>query len=331
MHLLRTARKIAGALVASAVLAIPPPARADARDDAKVHFQRGVALYKDADFRAALIEFQRAYEAVPNYKVLYNIGQASLELQDYAGALTAFRRFLSEGGKEIPADRKKQVEGEIGKLEARVARLLVRSDVEDAELLVDDVPVGKTPLSAPVLVGAGRRRIALHKAGLAPVTRTVDLAGGDETAVDLPMGAHKAIEPPAAVAPLSVPPPTATPAEPPAATVRERGGGPSTWTWIGIAATGALAVGTAVVGGVAVASKGDWDKAVAEVPGDPAKVDAAATRTQILSVTTDVLLAVTGVAAVSTLVLALTTHAPARPTTAELRLGPTWVGVGGRF
>jgi hypothetical protein len=329
MHLLRTVRKIAGALVASAILAIPPPARADARDDAKVHFQRGVALYKDADFRAALIEFQRAYEAVPNYKVLYNIGQASLELQDYAGALTAFRRFLSEGGKDIPADRTKQVEGEIGKLEARVARLLVRSDVEDAELLVDDVPVGKTPLSAPVLVGAGRRRIALHKAGFAPVTRTVDLAGGDETAVDLPMGAQKPIaEPSAAVAPPSAP---ATPAEPPAAMVRERGGGPSTWTWVGIAATGALAVGTAVVGGVAVASKGDWDKAVAEVPGDPAKVDAAASRTQILSVTTDVLLAVTGVAAVSTLVLALTTHAPLRPATAELRLGPTWIGVGGRF
>src|SRR5690349_16550442 len=100
-----------GSLVAVAVfgatLATPLPARADT-EEAKSHFQRAVELFHEADFRAALIEFQRAYDAAPNYKVLYNLGQTSLELQDYAGALKAFRGYLDGGGREIPAARRTQ-------------------------------------------------------------------------------------------------------------------------------------------------------------------------------------------------------------------------------
>jgi hypothetical protein len=327
--------RLGSILVVAILLAAPRDGRADARDDAKIHFQRGVALYKDSDFRAALIEFQRAYQAVPNYKLLYNIGQASLELQDYAGALSAFRRFLADGGREVSPDRRKQVEAELRRLEARVARLLVRSDADDAEILVDDVPVGRTPLSAPVLVGAGRRRVSLHKIGLPPVTRTLDLAGGDETSVDIMMGTQKVITEPAPVgapssATLSLAS-TSTPGEPAAESASLRGGGPSTWTWVGIATTGTLALGTAIVGSAAIVSKSDWDRAVSAFPGDAEKTAAAGSRTQALAAATDVLLVATGVAAVSTFVLALTTRAPVRPGTAELRFGPAWIGVGGRF
>ena len=67
-------------------------ADADPRAEASKRFRRGVKLYNDGDFVAALIEFKRAYELEPNYRVLYNLGQTSRELKDYAAALRAYEQ-----------------------------------------------------------------------------------------------------------------------------------------------------------------------------------------------------------------------------------------------
>src|SRR5438046_1076480 len=71
---------------------------AAAVNDAAKHFQRGVTMYTEADYRAALVEFRRAYEIAPNATVLYNIAQTYYQLQDYAGALVTFERYLAEAG-----------------------------------------------------------------------------------------------------------------------------------------------------------------------------------------------------------------------------------------
>src|SRR5260370_20021824 len=110
--------------------------------DGRAHFKRGVDFFKEGDYRAAMIEFKRAYEAAPNYKVLYNLGQTSLELQDYAGALKAFRGYLDGGGRDIAAARRAQVEVELKKLDSRVARVEIAVNLEGADVAGDDVSVG---------------------------------------------------------------------------------------------------------------------------------------------------------------------------------------------
>ena len=74
------------------------PAESAKLDDAQRRFQRGIELYKESDFDAALVEFKRAYELVPSYKILYNLGQVSYQRHDYASALRYFRQYLEEGG-----------------------------------------------------------------------------------------------------------------------------------------------------------------------------------------------------------------------------------------
>src|SRR5260221_8307208 len=141
-----------------------PPAAApsaQAQDEAGAHFRRGVDLFKEADFRGALIEFRRANQIAPSFRVFYNLGQCYLELQDYAGALKSFQAYLEQGGKQIPKDRRAAVEGELKKLQSRVAHVEITSNVSGAEVRVDDDMVGTTPLAAPVLVGSGRRRISV--------------------------------------------------------------------------------------------------------------------------------------------------------------------------
>src|SRR5204863_71029 len=82
------------------------------------------------DFGAALAEFRRAYELMPSYKILYNLGQVSYQRHDYAAALRAFRQYLADGDDAIPDERRREVAGAIVDLESRVGRVEIASGDE---------------------------------------------------------------------------------------------------------------------------------------------------------------------------------------------------------
>jgi len=163
-----------------------PGARADdngsTRDAAK-HFQRGVSLYGEADYRAALVEFKRAYAIAPNTAVLYNVGETQYQLQDYAGALTTFERFIAESGQGD--GHRAEVENDVEILRARVGHVGVVTIPPGADVTVDDQSVGRTPLDKPLLVSIGHRKIAASMPGRSAVTRYVDVATDDNLAVTL--------------------------------------------------------------------------------------------------------------------------------------------------
>ncbi len=152
--------------------------------EAQTRYQRGRELYEEGNFQAALIEFRRAYSLTSNYKLLYNIAQVHYELRDYPGALTSFRRFLSDGGAEVPAARRDEVQKEIEKLVTRVADVNVVTRA-GAEIFVDDIAVGKAPLTATVPVSAGRHRVTANLPGHLPVSQVIDVAGMDNRTVEL--------------------------------------------------------------------------------------------------------------------------------------------------
>ncbi len=177
-----------------AIATIAAPAAAQPKDpveEATVHFKRGTEFYDENDFRGALIEFQRAYELVPSWKILFNIGQVEMELKNYAGALAAYTRYLREGGPDVPASRVTQVNADIERLKGRVGHLSIRS-TDGAEVLVDDLSVGHAPLPEPVLVNAGRHEVKVVMAGHAPQTRVVDVAGQQELTLVLTLATSAA-------------------------------------------------------------------------------------------------------------------------------------------
>ena len=301
-----------------AVAGNSPEALAEGRS----RFERGVEFYKEGDFRAALIEFKRAYDAAPNYKVLYNIAQTSLELQDYATALRNFEKFLADGGAEIPAARRAQVLQETERLGKRVARLTVEVNVVGAEILVDDVSVGKTPLAEPIVVSAGRRRLTATLDAQS-TTRVIDVAGGDAQRIQLALETRTL-------------PPTELPKLPPPATpAPAEGNAPShTGVWIGLGVTGALTVATAVTGVLALGAKGSFDDAIARPGVTPQQVDDARTRTRTMALVTDVLGGSAIVAGAITLIVALTGKATTPKESASfvhVGVSPWGVDLHGRF
>jgi hypothetical protein len=180
--------------------AIARAAHADAKlDEAKQHLDAATQLYDENNFRGALAELQRAYELAPSFKILFNIGQVEMELQDYAGALRAYSRYLSEGGPDVPADRGKQVRADVERLRGRVGKIEVQT-AAGAEVLIDDIAIGFAPLPEPVAVNAGRHKVTVHIAGRDPVSRVYDVAGRQEVSAAI---ANDVVAPAAPAAPAA--------------------------------------------------------------------------------------------------------------------------------
>ncbi len=203
-----------------------PNASAEQEEAARQRFARGVKLYDDGDFKLALIEFTRAYEMVPDYRFLYNIGHVHLQLGNYAKALRSLTRYLQEGGNAIAAERRAVVEREIASTRQRTATLTVRVSVPGAQIEIDQDMLGFSP-SPPQVVDGGEHRIRVTKPGFLPQEQTVVLATGDVN--DLYV----------ALAPLQEPTHTL-----------ERPGRPEVWlSWT---ATAALTAAAGVCGGLAL-------------------------------------------------------------------------------
>jgi hypothetical protein len=175
------------ALATLALLAAPTPsARADSPapiSEAGRHFQRGVQLYNEADYHAALVEFRRAYELAPNPTVLYNIGQTYYQLQNYAGALVAFGRYLTEAGPTAP--HRREVEATIDTLQTRVGKIAVSGSLPGLDITIDDELIGRTPLDEPIVVSIGRRKITALRDGRPVENRYVDVTAGDTVKLTL--------------------------------------------------------------------------------------------------------------------------------------------------
>lgn len=293
-----------------ALLGAPRVAAAGTGAEADTHFRHGVELYRDGDFTTALVEFQRAYELDAKYQVLYNVAEAHYQVQDYAHALQTFQRYLTEGGKRLSAKRRKEVDKELEKLKGRVARLTVVTSEPGATIHVDDASVATTPLSEALLVSAGRRKVTATLPGRPPVTRVVDLAGGDLQTITL--------EIPAA-------PPTVRLVTAPQRSI--------TLPVIAWAATGALTAGAVVTGVLALGASSDLRDKLGAFPGDPRAISGARGKTAAFALATD-LLAATALAAGGVSIYLILRPRPATDAPApavSIVLYPTGAGIAGAF
>src|SRR6185503_14219450 len=154
-------------------------------EEARKHFNEGVRLSGIGRVQEALDEFQKSYDIVPSWRILYNIGQTSRHVRDNARSLAAFERYLDEGKDDVPKARKAEVQKEIATLKPLVGKLEITANVEGADVFVDDKPAGKTPLAAPVYANAGRRRVRVEKDGMAPFKDEVTVKGGSSQPLEV--------------------------------------------------------------------------------------------------------------------------------------------------
>ncbi len=284
-------------LVACVLLLPVFGARADAATEARTRYERAVTLYEDGVYDAALAEFLRAYELNPSYKVLYNVGQVRMALQDHAGAMEAFQAYLRDGGGKIAEARMEQVRKELNKLEGRVARVSVETDVAGAEVLIDDAVVGSAPLRSAVLVNSGMRRVVVRHPDYAPQTQRVTLAGGEQRTVSLLLKPREVAVAAPVVAPLPavVEPPAPVVAAPAPVEVAPKSNRKVS-LWSAWGATGALVVSTTLLGVFALKADSDLSDMRGRAT-NRAELDDQSNKVDRLALATDVMMGVSAVAA----------------------------------
>ena len=181
----RTARIAVYLLVLVAAATSPCAALADAKAEARRHYDRAVELVDDGQLAGAIVEFQRAYDLTKHFSVLYNIGQVYVSMARPVEAVAAYEGYLVGGGRKIPADRRAEVEKEIARQKARTAILTFRILPDGATVRVDGDEIGKTPLAQPLYVGIGEHVISATAEGHEMAELKVAVASEDRRTVEM--------------------------------------------------------------------------------------------------------------------------------------------------
>ncbi len=310
----------AGALLAL-LCTMPQGVQAQARQSSEAkraaseHFRRGVELYQEGAYRPALIELKRAHEIAPDYRVLYNIGQAHYALAEYVDAIRAFESYLAQGGSELAAARQEEVSHTLAGLKQRVASLRITTDYEDAVIRVDGVKAGMSPVT--MTVNVGRHEVYAETADGANGSQTIDIAGGDKRTIALRLSA-----PALAAAEPELPPP---PPPPPPAGMSKRG----RWGVALLSSGAAVAAAGAVMAVLAKQADSDYDAALRARPGSPTAIRSAHEDLQRNAWVADALFGTAAVLGVTGLVL-LWVREPEHASV-QVGFGPQSVFATGRF
>lgn len=268
--------------------------------EAKQRFDRGFELYEEGEYPLALIEFNRAYELVPNYRVLYNIGQVCIQLGQYANARRALEEYLQKGGDALAPERRAAVNKDLEMLRHRTAYLTIDANLEGAEVLVDEAMIGKTPLGPALLVDAGVHRVTVRRVGYLPRTSTVTLAGGDEQTLSVVLE-RQPEEKTIVVREREVVEDSATP-----------------WMIAGWVTTGVLAAGAVVTGIMGASEADELDKLRGGLASDydgelPDRLDETRSNAKTLFLVSDVLTGAAVVVGGLSLWITLDPPQPSRP------------------
>jgi len=185
-------RAFAG-LLALLLLAVPEPARADAKAEAQASFSRGVERFESGDFAGALQDFEQADRVHHSPAIIYNIARARESLGQAQAAADAYEAYLREAGSDGELSQAAVVA--VAEIKKKCTLLRIASRPAGAKVYVDGVEArDRAPVN--VLLFAGHHRVAVEL-GSWKDAREYDAAGGGNTdAMSFARAEPKKVKPP---------------------------------------------------------------------------------------------------------------------------------------
>ncbi len=168
------------AFPAAAQDAAPAPLAQSLTGEAKAAYESGRLLFEDGDGPGALAKFSHSYDISRDARLLWNMAACEKELRHYSRAATLIGRYLKEGGKRISAEQRKSALETQTALSAFYVTVKLSGAQDGATVFVDGTPVGRTPLSEPLLLDLGPRSVRVEQPGFEPFENKLDVAGGGE-------------------------------------------------------------------------------------------------------------------------------------------------------
>jgi hypothetical protein len=154
-------------------------------EEAAARYDRGVKLYEQGDYPAALAEFEAVYKMTGRFEVLYNIGLCQKKLFRYGASVRSFEKYLAEGGAGVDPARKQAVEAELADIRSLVAEVTVTVPGAPAQIDVDGASEGQTPFDRPLLLPSGHHTLRASREGELPDDKAIDVVSGQKIEVQL--------------------------------------------------------------------------------------------------------------------------------------------------
>jgi tetratricopeptide (TPR) repeat protein len=192
-------------LLAAALLAASAPSSAQqpttsamsaaaAVEKADELYRQGNEAYKQNKLKDAHGFYIEAWKLKKSYDIAGNLGAVELAIglpRDAAEHLLhSLRQFPANGKPEARARTKQWLEDAL----KQIGTLVIKVNVDGADVLVDGKNVGKAPLSDEVFVDAGARKIEARLEGYEPAKQELQIAKGGTQEVSLKL--TKIIAPP---------------------------------------------------------------------------------------------------------------------------------------
>ncbi len=148
------------------------------RGPARADYAAARILYEDGDYAGALTKLESAYAASKDPRLLWNMAACEKALRHYARVIVLLEQYLSEGSAWIGEDERQATHELVETVRGFVNE--VRLDVQPAgvDVLVDGVKHVTAPLTKPLWLDMGKRRLRFEKPGFVAQDMDVELTGG---------------------------------------------------------------------------------------------------------------------------------------------------------
>ena len=151
------------------------------RERASEHFERGINLYKQGDYRAAIDEWVLSYCHIPHQDTLKNISESYERLVDYEKAVAYLERYILETPREADSERR-TLAAYVEVLRNLPARVSIATEPKGASVTL----VGETGVTArgvssdqePIGVRTGVYVMTIEKEGYETISETIDVKIG---------------------------------------------------------------------------------------------------------------------------------------------------------
>jgi len=296
-------------MLAAIALALPllahPPALPAQEDDARrelavKHFEKGVAFFDDENYGAALTEFLKSFEILPNPALRYNIGVCYYQTGKFVEALEQFQELLEKAGGKIKPALKKEIDDYVKKITGKIGTVEIQCSEPGAEVVIDKYYTYETPLEKPVPIVEGLHKIKIDKPGFEPFREEFSVSAGENKVIRAELQTTAPVKKPDAVEPL----------KDKASSKAGKGKKPVRWLWLAFGAGGALGAVAAVTGGLTLKKKSDMRDAESRCESTMSADDCPEAydlqeEGRALMITSNVFIAAAAVAATTGLVLFL--------------------------
>lgn len=189
------------------VLFIASAARADDAERAEELFRAGNAAFAEDDLHAAYDAYRAAWSLRQSFDIACNLGRTEAELmlsRDAATHLHYCVRTFSASSRSEFRGAQERFRTLFDSVRTKVGAFSISTYPEGAQVEVDGVSWGTSPLAAPVFVDPGSHRVLVRLAGYPAVERVLSVDAGGTLALRVDLTVEEGpTAPPPAPAPIA--------------------------------------------------------------------------------------------------------------------------------